>query len=241
VLLTGTPVGADQHALHVTPDQRFALVYSRSVDLAKLSTAAYVELSAACGGQRIVRLRAAEQRRIRDDDTWQVRDAGGWQRDRSLDSLRRVVQLAPETALPRGCTGELVAPNEVDDETLRTTARWPFDTYGDLRILSLGCSGAKFCPSGPVVVTFTNPVRGTEVLRRVKLVPELAFTVRDTVSESMAWVLDARLKPHVTYAVVVDTAMPRRVRSGTPRQSGGRLHDHGVRAGHRPPIWSPNG
>jgi len=207
VLLTGTPVGADQHALHVTPDQRFALVYSRSVDLAKLSTAAYVELSAACGGQRIVRLRAAEQRRIRDDDTWQVRDAGGWQRDRSLDSLRRVVQLAPETALPRGCTGELVAPNEVDDETLRTTARWPFDTYGDLRILSLGCSGAKFCPSGPVVVTFTNPVRGTEVLRRVKLVPELAFTVRDTVSESMAWVLDARLKPHVTYAVVVDTAI----------------------------------
>ena len=207
LLLTGNPVRADEHTLHVTPNQRFELVYSRSVDLAKLSTAAYVELSAACGGQRIVRLRAADQRRIRDDDTWQVRDAGGWQRDRSLDSLRRVVQLAAETALPRGCTGQLVAPNEVDDEMLRTVARWPFDTYGDLRILSLGCSGAKFCPSGPVVVTFTNPVRGADVLRRVKLVPELAFTVRDTVSESMAWVLDARLKPHVTYAVVVDTAI----------------------------------
>ena len=207
LLLAGNPVGADERALHVTPNQRFELVYTRPVDLAKLSTAAYVELSAACGGQRIVRLRATDQRRIRDDDRWNVREAGGWQRDRSLDSLRRVVQLAPEAALPRGCMGELVAPNELEDEALRTVARWPFDTYGDLRILSLGCAGNKFCPSGPVTVTFSNPVSGAEVLRRVKLVPDAAFTVRDTVSESMAWVLDARLKPHVTYAVVVDTAI----------------------------------
>src|SRR5262249_4663588 len=56
LLLTGTPVSADEHALHVTPNQRFELVYSRPVDLAKLSTAAYVELSTACGGQRIVKL-----------------------------------------------------------------------------------------------------------------------------------------------------------------------------------------
>ena len=207
LLLGGTPVSADEHALHITPNQRFELVYSRPVDLVKLSTAAYVELSAACGGQRIVKLRAADQRRIREDDKWNVREAGGWQRDRSLDSLRRVVQLAPDAALPRGCSGELVAPNEVEDETLRTATRWSFDTYGDLRTLSLGCANSKFCPSGPVTVTFTNPVRGAEVLRRVKLVPEAAFTVRDTVSESMAWVLDARLKPHVTYAAVVDTAI----------------------------------
>jgi uncharacterized protein YfaS (alpha-2-macroglobulin family) len=207
LLLAGNPVGADEHALHVAPNQRFELVYSRPVDLATLSAAAYVELNASCGGQRIVRLRATDQRRIRDDDRWNVREAGGWQRDRSLDSLRRVVQLAPEAALPRGCTGELVAPNEVQDETLRTVARWSFDTYGDLRILGLGCAGNKFCPSGPVTVTFSNPVRGAEVLRRVKLVPEAAFTLRDTASESMAWVLDARLKPHVTYAVVVDTAI----------------------------------
>ena len=207
LLLTGNPVSAEEHALHVTPNQRFELVYSRPVDLAKLSTAAYVELSTACGGQRIVKLRATDQRPIRDDDRWNVREAGGWQRDRTLDSLRRVVQLAPEASLPRGCMGDLVAPTEVEDEALRTAARWPFDTYGDLRILSLGCAGSKFCPSGPVTVTFTNPVRGAEVLRRVKLVPEVAFTVRDTVSESMAWVLDARLKPHVTYAVVADTAI----------------------------------
>ena len=207
LLLGGTPVGAEERARHVTPNQRFELVYSRPVDLAKLSSAAYLELSAACGGQRIVRLRATDQRPIKGDDRWTVREAGGWQRDRSLDSLRRVVQLTPDGTLPRGCTGELVTPNEVQDEALRSTVRWPFDTYGDLRVESLRCGTDKFCPSGPMSVTFTNPVRGAEVLRRVTLVPDVKFTIRDTVSESTTWILEARLKPHVTYAVVADTAI----------------------------------
>ena len=51
--------------------------------LAKLSAAAFVEMSTTCGGQRIIRLRATAQRRIRDDDTWNLREAGGWQRNRS--------------------------------------------------------------------------------------------------------------------------------------------------------------
>jgi hypothetical protein len=206
-LLTGTPVGADTHAQHVAPNQRFELVYTRLVDLAKLSSVAYIELNAACGGQRIVRLRATAQRRIRDDDAWNIREAGGWQRDRTVDSLRRVVQLAPDGALPRACTGELVAPTEVEDDLLRTTTRWALETYGDLRIVSIGCGEAKFCPSGPLRVTFTNPVRGAEVLRRVRLFPEAKLAVRDTISESTTWTLEARLQPHVTYAVIADTAI----------------------------------
>ena len=207
LLLAGNPVSAGEHAQHIAPNQRFELVYSRPVDLAKLSTAAYVELNARCGGQRIVRLRATDQRRIKDEDKWSVREAGGWQRDHSVDSLRRVVQLSPEAALPHGCPGELVAPTELEDEALRNVARWPFDTYGDLRIVGLGCGENKFCPSGPLTVTFTNPVRGAVVLRRVRLLPEAKFEVRDTISESTTWVLNARLKPHVTYAVVADTAI----------------------------------
>ena len=73
------------------------------VDLAKLSAAAFAEFDVSCaGGSRIVRLRATGQRRIRDADGWRVREAGGYQRERKLDSLRRVVQLAPEGAMPRG-------------------------------------------------------------------------------------------------------------------------------------------
>src|SRR5215207_5041442 len=206
-LLTGAPVYGEGSAQHIAPNQRFDLVYSGPVDLAKLSTAAYIELAATCGGQRIVRLRATAQRRIRDDDHWRFREAGGWQRDRSLDSLRRVVQVVPATALPRGCAGDLVAPTEVEDEVLRTATRWNFSTYGDLRIANLECQSDKFCPSGPLSLTFSNPVRGADVLRSVKLVPEAKFAVRDTVSESTTWTLEARLQPHVTYAAVADTAI----------------------------------
>src|SRR5688572_7678726 len=206
-LLTGVPVNEQERAQHVAPNQRFALVYSGSVDLAKLSAAAYVELSAACGGQRIVRLRATSQRRIRDDDRWSVREAGGWRRDRSVDSLRRVIELVPATPLARACSAELVTPAEVSDDASRNVARWPFETYGDLRVATVVCRGDRFCPSGPLNVSFTNPVRGAEVLRHVKLVPDVKFAVRDTISESATWTLEASVQPHVTYAIVADTAI----------------------------------
>jgi hypothetical protein len=186
-LLIGVPVNEQERAQHIAPNQRFTLVYSGPVDLAKLSSAAYVELSAACGGQRIVRLRATAQRRIRDDDRWSVREAGGWQRDRSVDSLRRVIELAPQTPLARACSAELVTPAEVADDAPRTLARWPFDTYGDLRVATVACHGGRFCPSGPLSVSFTNPVRAPKCCVSVKLVPDAKFTVRDTISESTVW------------------------------------------------------
>ena len=70
------------------------------------------------------------------------------------------MQLVPEGTLPRGCAGELVAPTEVEDEMLRTVTRWGFNTYGDLRVTSLVCQGDKFCPSGPLRLTFSQSHRG---------------------------------------------------------------------------------
>ena len=64
------------------------------------------------------------------------------ERDRSLDSLRRIVTLVPESPLPRNCEGELVAPAEVEDQFLNQARRWPFRTYGDFRPpASKGISG----------------------------------------------------------------------------------------------------
>ncbi|MFN2567116.1 MAG: MG2 domain-containing protein [Gemmatimonadaceae bacterium] len=210
MLLAGLPVNVEgERARHVAPNQRFQLVYSAPVDLAKLSAAAYLEFGAACGGERIVRLTATAQRRIRDDDDYRLRGAGGWRRDHSLDSLRRVVQLTPQAALSRGCAGELVAPAVLEDQPSREQARWGFDTYGELRLVVLQCDEprTRFCPSGPLTVAFTNPVRGAEVLRRLRFIPAAPFTVRDTVSESLTWTLEAKLQPNVGYAVVADTAM----------------------------------
>ena len=207
-LLAGLPVGPGLHARHVTPTQRFDVVYSAPVDLPQLSSAAYVEFSAACGGQRIVRLSALGQRRIAKSDE-QLNNAGGWQRDQSADSLRRIVRLMPASRLPAGCAGELVLPAEVDPRAPSTPTRWPFDTYGDLRLVKTTCGyrDNDACPTGPVTVMFSNPVRGAEVLRRVKLYPQVKFSVRDTSAESTEWTLDGALKPRVAYAIVADTAM----------------------------------
>jgi uncharacterized protein YfaS (alpha-2-macroglobulin family) len=209
LLLTGSPV-APGGAIggHVAPNQRFALVYSSAVDLATLSGTAYVELSATCGGQNVIRLEALSQRPVQSDDRGGFREAGGWERDRSIDSLRRVVQLAPRSPLPRGCRAELVLPSELTEQGSRATARWPFTTYGDLALESLNCADSQqYCPTGPLRLTFTNPVRGSEVAKRVRLFPQTTFRVRDTVSESTIWTLEAKLRPRVSYAVIADTAL----------------------------------
>ncbi|MEP6621782.1 MAG: Ig-like domain-containing protein [bacterium] len=214
-LMGGSPVSGppangprDDRPKHIAPNTRFDLVYSAPVDLAKVATAAYVEFNAACAGTR-VRLVATAQRRIGKEDPDALREAGGWQRDHSTDSLRRVVQFTPQSPLPRGCSGELVAPGEVDDTPKDGLKRWSFSTYGDLRIAAVKCSDRAdtTCPTGPLRIEFSNPVRGGDVLRRVHLLPETKFHVRDTTSESTTWMLEATLKPRVGYAVVVDTSL----------------------------------
>ncbi|MES2179012.1 MAG: MG2 domain-containing protein [Gemmatimonadota bacterium] len=211
VLLMGSPVGPNQDddAFHLTPNQRFDLIYSAAVDLARLSASAFLEFTNGCAGAQIIRLNAASQRRIRDDDRPGIKEAGGWRRDRTADSLRRVVQLVPQSALPRGCGGDLVAPKEVSDETIGNLQRSHFSTYGEFKIASLQCGepNAKYCPTGPLTVTFTNPVKGAEVLRRLKFLPAAKFSVDDTVSESATWTLDAKLQLHTGYALVADTAL----------------------------------
>ena len=208
LLLTASPVMTGGGNF-VAPNQRFTVVYSSPVDLPTLSGTAYVEISASCAGERVVRLDAVSQRPVLSDDQTQFREAGGYERDHSTDSLRRVVTLVPRAALPHGCRAELVLPSELVPEGSRSTTRWPFETYGDLKIASLKCSDRmdNECPTGPLTITFTNPVRGSEVLKRLRIFPQTVFRVRDTVSESTDWTLEAKLRPRVGYAVIADTAL----------------------------------
>ncbi|MEO8624192.1 MAG: Ig-like domain-containing protein, partial [bacterium] len=208
LLLAGSPVGPNEsRKRHITPTQRFELVYSSPVDLPKLSAASFIEFSGTCGGQPIIRLAATTQRRIRTDDPYPLKEAGGYQRDRAADSLRRIIQLAPQAPLPKGCAASLVVPNEVADQTTRGLAHESFETYGEFHLDSLNCGDGKSCPTGPLTVKFSNPVRGSEVLRRVTLVPAAKFTIRDTTAENTTWTLDGRLQLHTGYAVIADTAM----------------------------------
>ena len=218
-LLYGTPVGPpaeSERNRHIAGNQRFELVYSAAVDLAELSNSAYAEFTAACaargagagGGatQRVTRLRAISQRRIANDDDYRLRNAGGWQRDRTLDSLRRVVVVEPVMQMPRGCAGELVLPVETPSTVSTSVTRWPFDTYGDFVVTSANCGTRRFCPIGPLEINFSTPVKGSEVLRRVRFIPEAKLTIRDTTTESAFWLLEAPLSPRTPYTIVIDSS-----------------------------------
>jgi hypothetical protein len=218
-------------------DQRFDVVYSMPTDPTKLASTAYVEFSGACaGGARVVRLHAVSQRRVGDNDVPGLERHFAPDPRHALDSLRRIIQLGPDSMMPRNCMGELVAPKELDDLS-RGYERWRFVTHGDFRIGAFTCSDGDYCPRGPLKLTFTTPVSGATLLRNVKLVPDTKIIIRDTLSSQLEWVIEAKLEPRTTYALVVDTAIRdvfgERLR-GNPA-AGTRT------SGYRPSIDNPFG
>jgi uncharacterized protein YfaS (alpha-2-macroglobulin family) len=206
-VLTGLPAGPDQSARFLTPATRFQLVLSTPADSALLARMVFLELSRACPGPSTVALTPGPQRPVAEDAPWQFKEAGGWERDRSSDALRRVVTLTPARPLPHGCTGELVAPTFIDRDQPGVLTRWPFQSYGDFQLTGIDCRGREFCPSGPLMLSFSTPVRGGEVLRHLKLAPAVDFTIADTAGESEHWVINAPLKPRTGYLVTLDSSL----------------------------------
>ena len=204
VLLSGSPVGPGSNAGQIGPDQRFELTYSSPPDLAKLSAATYLEFSAACSSARVIRLRAVSQKLVVAPVEYD--DEEGPRRSTAIDSLRRAVQLVADSPLPHACSGELVAPKEIDEPS-SGTERMGFTTYGDFRISSLECNLKEPCPRGPLHLQFSTPVRGAEIQRYVKAIPDAKIIIRDTSFSSTVWTLEGEYKPRVGYAVVVDTAI----------------------------------
>ncbi len=207
-LLGGVPAGPEEPAIRVIPGQRFELIYSDSVDATRLADAAYIEMATTCT-PRVIRMRAGGQRRIAAEDSYRYQNAGGWERERSLDSLRRVVSLFPRTPIPLACSGQLVVPGEVSTTAPGAPVRLPFSSYGPLTIVSTECgwSGNVDCPRGPARLTFSNPVSGAQVMRHVRILPAIPFTVRDTGAVLSTWSLEAELQTRTAYAVIVDTAL----------------------------------
>ncbi len=204
---SATPVAPSGSADQLTPDQHFELVYSAPVDLEKLSSAAYLEFNANCSATRVIRLHASSQRRL-PPQAVEYDEGEGDQGmvNPALDSLRRGVLLVPEARLPYGCDGELVAPMEIGDAT-RGLRRTPIATYGEFRIKKIECNGAAPCPYGPFFVTFTTPVRGSMVAKTVLLTPDAKAMIRDTSREATQWMIEAKYRPRIVYAVSFDTAL----------------------------------
>jgi len=203
--LAGSPVGPNGGSRFLGPDARFDLVMDAPADSAAVSRMAYLEFGRLCGQPGVVRLAVESQRPIAGDDRWDFREAGGWDRDRAADPLRRVVRLAPRAPLPRGCNGELVVPHTFDEEGQARLQRWGFATYGDFTLIRAECGwNREACPTGPLILTFSTPVRGADLRRHLSLRPAVPFELGDTADLRDQWAVETRLGPRAAYAVVLD-------------------------------------
>ncbi|MEO8226137.1 MAG: Ig-like domain-containing protein, partial [Gemmatimonadota bacterium] len=205
-VLSGSPVRLRGMARFLPPTPPIELVTDAPVDAAQLSSV-YIEFASTCRTEAAARLRFVSQRPLTAADPYEYKESGGWDRDRSADSLRRVVRLTPVRPLPRGCAGELVYPSSFDERGRATLMRWKLATYGDFRLEKPACSWGSACPTGPIIVRFSTPVKGAEVLRRITLAPAATFTVSDTTDQRAEWALQANLRPRTAYAVIADTGI----------------------------------
>lgn len=207
-VLTGLPVGPEETPRFLVPTQRFTLALASSADPATLARLVSLELRGGCSRQGAVRLSVVSETAIGDSVPWQFRDAGGWDRDRSTDSLRRLVTLAPSEPLPLGCAGALVTPARIDDQSPGEFRRWPFNTYGAFRIDTTACgSGERLCPAGPIQLSFSTPVKGADLLRALKVLPAVKLNLGDTAEIQERWTVWADLKPKTGYLVDVDPGL----------------------------------
>ena len=206
-VLAGLPAGPGLVARFLPPDARFQIVLSAPADPALLARVAFLEMSRSCAAPGLIPLRPGPQNPLPADAPWQFKEAGGWERDRAADPLRRVVTLTPERQLPYGCNGELVLPSAVDAERPGEPQRWPLATYGSFQLIAAGCAESEFCPTGPFYLRFSTPVRGGDLLRALTLAPKLSFSIADTSEVSESWSVSAELKPHTGYLVRVDSSL----------------------------------
>lgn len=237
-VLAGAPISPNQRERFLTPETKLELVTDAPVEPSVIEASVFLEFDKRCREPGLIHVTVDGARAIEVDDRWEFREAGGWDRDRSLDPMRRVVRLAPTRALPRGCTGWLVTPASFDDRGRATLQRWEFATYGDFTLARAACSwGAKFCPTGPIVAHFSTPVKGADVQRHLRLVPATKFSVGDTADVRASWVLEAALKPRTRYALIADTALTDRFGqrlTGNPASSV-------TTTGYAPSIDYPSG
>jgi hypothetical protein len=237
-VLAGDPVGPGQNPRHLPPNPLFRVLVSSETDAAALAAASRVHPAPECRAPPVPLRVLAQRKRNGDDPDW-FRYVGATGNDTTYD-LRRVVELAPVRPLPSGCEAELVLPASMDS-VRGTPVRWPFATYGPLRVVRAGCPEAGGCHYGPAVVVFTTPVKGADVLRHVHLVPtggaRRAFVIRDTAEHSDQWRLEGRLEPRRTYTLTVDAGLADRFGQRLPAGSAYTFTTPGV----PPSVVYPHG
>jgi len=152
--------------------------FDAAFDLALLERRVWFVPHRECGATDSLALRAVHIRRIVPKDPWEIREAGGYDRDRRLDSLRRVVEFEVPGVLQRGCVAELRLPAVLGD-TARHRA--PFYVRPPFRFTGVACDGRPWvgppapesgisrreCPRGALSLRFSNSVASEEMRAHV--------------------------------------------------------------------------
>jgi uncharacterized protein YfaS (alpha-2-macroglobulin family) len=209
-VLNTWPANRYRHPAFIAPDQTFELLIGslspEEEAIERLISTASVEFDTKCGASPIP-LRRVGMRAVSDEEQWDFRSyiyREPWTEHREA---LHIAELQPEQPLPRACNAFLSVRQNVDAPDA-PFHRFAFKTYGDFSLTRVDCpTGSASCPEGPIRISFSTPVRGTEILEHVTVAPGLEFNVSDSTWESAEWSLEADVKPRSSYAVIVDPAI----------------------------------
>lgn len=206
-VLGGSPVGRHRSPRYLATRPMFSLLLSAETDVDTLMREVSVHVGGACGGGMVDVRSVGPVHRIGPDDDQSFRYMGirGPALRDSTRDLRRVVDLTPLTPLGGACADTLVVPQVVTRSD--QVYRWPFSVHGLLRLAGATCGFSRNCPTGPVDLHFTTPVRGADVMRHVRIEPATPFTISDTSALRAEWSLSATLTPRRRYTVSVDSTL----------------------------------
>jgi uncharacterized protein YfaS (alpha-2-macroglobulin family) len=191
-LTSSNPVSSGDTAVNLDVSPTFTLRYDVAVRPADIAALSRVEPTARCvrGGTRVPNVA--------------LMPVG------NANTAAREITLKASQSLPLDCLAQLVTPRELEEgattPTAHSTVRWPFRVHGTFRYVSATCSSDGYCPTGGISLKFSTPVSGAELARVLKIAPAVPLSF-DTTETNTDWYLDATLKPRVTYAVFMASAL----------------------------------
>ena len=191
-LVGGTPASASDTAKNLDVSPTFTLRYDVAVRAADIAALSRLEPNARCvrGTTRMGNVA--------------LTPTG------NTTAPTREITLKASQSLPLDCFAQLVAPRELEEgaasPTARTTVRWPFRVHGAFRFVAADCGAEGYCPTGGILLRFSTPVKGADLAKVLRVQPTVKFEF-DTAATRTDWELDATLKPRVTYAVFMASAL----------------------------------
>ena len=180
---------------------RPAALYTGAFDPGLLTGHAWFVPRVGCGGSDSLPLAPTAIRPLARTDSYAMQNAGGYERDHRLDSLRRVVEFTLPRPLARGCVGELHLPTTIGEPPV---TRQDISIRPAFALLSVTCA-TDHCAHGNILLHFSNAVSVEQVRAHVR-VDGAQARVGTARSEATVMLLDT-LRPRQQRRVIIDGAL----------------------------------